>query len=126
MFHRIALRARPHQHFVYSGRSVLVTNVDGNITGSGTEGFVFANTRVLSREVMTANGTPLNAVVASPVGGAAFLAYAEVPAMPGVPKESVYIATSRFVDDGMRTVLRAENYATHETARFDLAIAVAA
>jgi glycogen debranching enzyme len=126
MFHRIALRARPHQHFVYSGRSVLITNLDGNITGRGTEGFAFANTRVLSDEAMTANGVPLDPVVASPVGGAALLAYAAVPAMPGVPEKSVYLAVSRFVDDGLRTVLRVENYATRETARFDLAIALAA
>lgn len=126
MIHRIALRARPHQHFVYSGRSVLTTNVDGNITGYGTEGFAFANTRVLSREAITANGVPLRPVIASPVGGAALLGYAEVPAMPGVPKQSVYLAISRFVDDGLRTVLRVENFATHETARFDLAIAIAA
>src|SRR5437763_485410 len=126
MSHPIALRARGHQHFAYSGRSVLTTNLNGTITGEGTEGFAFANTRVLSREAVTANGVPLTPVVASPVGGAALLAYAQVPAMPGVPEESVYAAVSRFVDDGMRTVLRLENYATRETAHFDLAIALAA
>ncbi len=122
MHHRIALRARANQHYVYSGRSVLVTNLDGAVTGSGTEGFYFANTRLLSHDELTADGQPLTPVAASPVSGAGFLAYAEVPAGPNVPRGAVYVAVLRAVDDGMRTVLRIENYKPHTQARFNLAL----
>jgi glycogen debranching enzyme len=126
MHHRIALRARANQHYVYSGRSVLVTNLDGAVTGSGTEGFYFANTRLLSRDELTADGRPLTPVAATPVSGAGFLAYAEVPAGPNIPQAAVYIAVQRAVDDGMRTVLRIENYTPHTPARFNLAFHLAA
>src|SRR4051794_30512188 len=100
MSHRIALRARGNQHYAYSGRSVLVTNRDGTITGNGTEGFYFANTRLLSRDELTADGRPLTPVVASPVSGASFLAYAEVPAGANIPPGGVYVAVTRAVADG--------------------------
>lgn len=116
MHHRIALRARANQHYVYSGRSVLVTNLDGAVTGSGTEGFYFANTRLLSRDELTADGQSLAPVAASPVSGAGFLGYAEVPASASVPQGAVYVATQRAVADGMRTVLRIENYNPHTHA----------
>lgn len=126
MTHRIALRARANQHFVYSGESVLVTNLDGCVVGHGTEGFYVENTRLLCREQITVNGRSLTTVAASPIGGDRMLAYAAVPAGPGVPKESVYVEIARAVGTGMRSTLRFENYHRREAARFDLAIHLAA
>src|SRR5215210_8750654 len=119
--HRIALRARGTRHYAYSGRSLLVTNPDGAVTGSGDEGFYFENTRLLSRDEWTVDGRPLKPAGVSPVGGAGFLAYAEAPERPGVPAQAVYLEIARFVDEGMRTVLRVRNYAVREAARFELA-----
>src|SRR5918911_2744966 len=124
--HRIALRARGNQHFAYSGRSVLVTNLDGAVTGGGTEGFYAENTRLLARDELTVGGAPLRPIAASPVGGAGFLAYAEAPQGPGIPAQAVYVEIARQVDEGMRTVLRLENYSAREAARFDLGIHLAA
>src|SRR5919108_660560 len=91
MSHRVQLRARSNQHFVYSGRSVLVTNLDGLVTGCGTEGFYAENTRVLSRLVLSAGGQPLTAVAASPVGGSRLLGYYEARVADGIPQEAVYL-----------------------------------
>lgn len=124
--HRIQIRARGNQHFVYSGRSLLVTNLDGVVAGDGTEGFYVQNTRLLSRDELTADGAPLKSVAASPVRGDAFLAYAEVPEGPSVSKSAVYVEVMRFLDEGMRTVVRVENYATENVARFELGVHLAA
>src|SRR5918995_149874 len=126
MAHRIELRARANQHFVYSGRSLLVTDLDGWLTGRGNEGFYADETRLLSRFGLTADGLPLKTIAASPVGGARFLAYAEVPKLARVPEQVVYAAVAQAVDEGMRTEIRLENYHTRDAAQFDLAITVAA
>src|SRR5947209_20258401 len=126
MAHRIELRARAGEHYAYSGRSVLVTDLAGNVTGSGTEGFYVENTRLLCREEVTIDGKSLRPVAVSPVGGAGFFAYAEALPGPTIPKESVYVEIARIVAEGMRTVLRVENYSLHETARFELAMHLAA
>jgi hypothetical protein len=36
---RVELRARADQHVAYGGRSLLVTNLAGEVAGRGTEGF---------------------------------------------------------------------------------------
>ncbi len=123
---RIGLRARADRHFTYSGRSVLVTNLDGNLTGSGTEGFYVEDTRLLSRDEWTANGESLLSIAVSPVEGDAFLAYLEVPQGGSVSKNSVYVTIARFVGEAMRTELRIENYAAGETAHVDLVAYLAA
>lgn len=123
---RIALRARANQYYAYSGRSLLVTNLDGAVTGGGSEGFYHENTRLLSRVRLTADGRPLTPVVFSPVGGAGLLGYLEAPAGPHVPAQSVYVEVACAVGDGLRVVLRVENYAARAAARFDLALHLAA
>lgn len=122
----ISLRSRANHRFAYSGRSVLVTNLDGVITGNETEGFYLDDTRLLSRHELYANGRALMPIVASSVGGNGFLAYAKAPSEAGVPEEGVYVTISHFVDGGMRTVLHVANYDAHSTARFDLALRLAA
>src|SRR5437764_14231146 len=125
MAHRIELRARAGEHYAYSGRSVLVTDLAGNVTGRGTEGFYVENTRLLSREEFTIDGKSLRPVAVSPVGGAGLFAYAEAPPGPTIPQGCVYVEIARVVAEGMRTVLRVENYALREPARFELAVHLA-
>jgi glycogen debranching enzyme len=124
--HRIALRARANQYFVYSGQSLLVTNLDGCVAGADAEGFYVENTRLLNRDEPTVGGLPLRTFAASPVGGDGFLAYLQLPAMPGIPARSVYATVRRVVGDGMWTAIRITNYATREAACFDLALHVGA
>lgn len=109
MASRIALRARANQFFVYSGRSLLVTNLDGDVPRSGTNGFYCENTRLLSRSELTANGYRLEPVAASPVGSAGMLAYQQVPEAAGVPAHAVTVEIAYFLGGGLRTVLRVEN-----------------
>ena len=120
------LRARANQRFAYSGHSLLVTNVDGVIGGREAEGFYVEDTRLLSRDELTADGVPLAPVVAGATGGNGLLAYAEAPGSPRVPKQSVYVEIARTVGEGLRTELHIENYHARETARFTLAIHLAA
>ncbi len=126
MIHRINLRARPEHHFAYSGRCVLSTNIHGAVTGAGGEGFYFENTRLLSRHELTVDGRPLVPVAASPVGGAGFLIYSQVPEGPNIPPEAVFIESAVFLGDGMRTEIRLENYAADRTPIFELAVHLAA
>ncbi len=122
MTHRISLRARSNQHFTYSGRSILVTNLDGAVMGSGTEGFYVENTRLLCRDHLTANGEPLTTVAASPVGGERFLAYLAAPTGPDIPEKAVSIELRRVVGEGMREEFHIANYAVRDTARVTLAL----
>jgi hypothetical protein len=73
------LRARERHRFMFSGASVLVTDVDGRVSGTETEGYYFENTRLIDRLELCADGRPLEAVVASPVGHDGLLAYFEGP-----------------------------------------------
>ncbi len=118
---RMQLRARADQHHAYSGRTVLITGLDGSITG-GSEGLYVEDTRLLAREHWTINGQSLKPAGASPVEGDSFLAYAEVPKGAGVPQSAVYVELARFVGEGMRTEFRITNYSVEEVARLDLAI----
>src|SRR3954454_20285011 len=122
MGHRVDLRARPTEHFCYSGRSLLVTNLDGRVTGHGIEGFYVDETRMLSRDEIMANGRPLTGVAASPAGADHFLAYAEVPESPTVPAHEVYVEIGQRVGDGLRESIRIANYSIRDLASFELSI----
>ncbi len=126
MTHRISMRARGNQQFLYSGQSLLITNLDGNVAGDDIEGFYVENTRLLCRDHLTANGQPLRTFASSPVHGRGMLTYTEVPKGPSIPGKSVYAEITRILDEGMRTTVRVTNYHLHEPARFDLAWHVAA
>jgi glycogen debranching enzyme len=116
----IRLRSRANRNLAYSGPSLLETNLDGAITGSGSEGFYFRNTRLLSRYLLTANGQPLRAVAASPVQSSGFLAYALLP------ESATYVKAAHSLGEGMRTELHIENSGMSEQVCFDLAIHLAA
>jgi len=126
MTHRISLRARGNQMFLYGGQSLLITNLDGNVAGDDTEGLYVENTRLLCRDELTANGQPLRTFASSPVHGHGMLTYAEAPKGPGIPGKSVYYEISRVLEEGMRTTVRVTNYSVSEPARFDLAWHLAA
>jgi len=122
MDHRVELRTRPTEHFCYSGRSLLVTNLDGRVTGHGIEGFYVDETRMLSRDEIMADGRPLSGIAASPAGADRFLAYAEVPESPTVPAHAVYVELAQRVGDGLREGIRIANYSTRDLAGFELSI----
>jgi glycogen debranching enzyme len=123
--HRINLRARSSYHFTYSGRGVLITDTSGRIRQEDPLGLYVDNTRFLSCLDVTVDGKPLRSVAASPVGGDAYLSYDELPESAGVRKGSVYLETSRFVGDGLRTLFSFRNYAA-TAAQFEFAIQLAA
>src|SRR3954447_26540393 len=116
MGHRVDLRARPTEHFCYSGRSLLVTNLDGRVTGHGIEGFYVDETRMLSRVEIMADGRTLTGVAASPAGADRLLAYAEVPESPTVPAHAVYLELAHRVGDGLREEVRIANYSIRDLA----------
>jgi glycogen debranching enzyme len=106
----VELRARPQSLFSYSGRSLLVTDVHGAVTGRHSEGFWFENTRVLSRFELRSDGQPLEAFSAAPVDRRAHLSYFRLPPGPQVPKQGVYLEVAHFLDEGLRTRLRLLNH----------------
>jgi glycogen debranching enzyme len=123
--HRINLRARGTYHFTYSGRCVLVTDLDGRVAERDPLGLFVDNVRLLSRLEVTVNDEQPRSITASPVGGDAFLAYDELPESDGVLEKSVYLETARFVGDGMRTILRFSSFAS-EAVTCQVAIHLAA
>jgi glycogen debranching enzyme len=120
------LRTRANQRFAYSGRSLLITNTDGVIAGQEAEGFYVEDTRLLSRDELTADGVPLTPVVAGAAGSDGLLAYAEAPESTRVPRGKVYIEIARTVGEGLRSELRIENYHPHDEVCFELAMHLAA
>jgi glycogen debranching enzyme len=123
--HRVQLRARAGQHFTYSGRSVLITDLAGRLPEADPYGLYVDNTRILSRFEVTIDGKAPSPVSASPAGADAYLSYEELPKTGSVPKESVYLETVHFVGEGMRTILRLRSFAAQAVSG-DLAIKVAA
>jgi glycogen debranching enzyme len=123
---RVSLRARSNQHFVFSGRSLLVTNLDGVITGSGSEGLYYQNTRLIACEEFRAGGKPLSCVSASPADGNTFLAYLGAQETDGIPAKAVYCEVAHRLGNGLWTELRLQNYALRDRAHFDLAILLSA
>ena len=126
MPHRVVLRGRTGQLYLYSGRSVLITNLDGEVTGSGSEGLHVDNTRLLSEDRVTVNGKPLDGVAVSPVGADALLGYYEVPQGDGVSWRTVFVEQARFVANGLATRLRITNYAVRDTVALTIAWHLAA
>ena len=126
MPHRVRLRGRTKQLYLYSGRSVLITNLDGEVRGTGSEGLHVDNTRVLSEDRLTAGDQPLDAVSVSPVGADAALGYYEVPQGDGVPARTVFVEQARFVAEGLSSRLRITNYAVSGSVSLPLAWHVAA
>ncbi|MBD0323737.1 MAG: hypothetical protein ICV72_10170, partial [Aldersonia sp.] len=111
MPHRVTLRGRPGQLYLYSGRSVLITDLHGEARGSRSEGFHVDNTRVLSEDYLTVADEELDAVSVSPVGADALLGYYEVRPSDGVEWRTVFVEQARFVSDGLVTRLRISNFA---------------
>ena len=123
---QLGMRARADCHDVFSGRSLLNTNLDGDVTGARTEGYYYASTRLLSRFCLYSGDALLRSVIASPIEGSGYLAYRMLPEAEGVPYRSVYATDARALGDGLRVRLALENYAPRVTARCTLRIELAA
>ncbi|HEX6796408.1 MAG TPA: glycogen debranching N-terminal domain-containing protein [Ktedonobacterales bacterium] len=122
----LGMRARADCHDVFSGHSLLITNLDGDVTSAKTEGYYYESTRLLSRFCLFEGDKLLRSVIASPVEGSGFLAYRMLPEAEGVPYRSVYATDARALGDGLLVRLALENYAPHVTARCTLRIELAA
>jgi glycogen debranching enzyme len=120
--HRLQIRARGNQHYVYSGQALLVTNLDGWVSGAGTEGFYFKNTRFLSRDEVVIDGNSLRPAAVSPAGAEAFLGYYEAPANSRIPERTLYLEVGRHVGEGLRTELKLTNYSRDTPLAFELGI----
>ena len=99
-----------------------MTNLDGRVTGAGTEGFYYKNTRFLSRDEVLIDGLPLLPAAVSPVGPDTFLAYHEAAESAIVPAATIYLEERRAVGDGLLTDLQLNNYDRHRTIAFELAL----
>ena len=126
MPHRVTLRGRPGQLYLYSGRSVLITNLAGEVTGAGSEGLHVDNTRVISRDRLTAGGRPLQVVAVSTVGSDGALGYYEVPREAGVEPRTVFVEQVRRIADGLSARVRVTNYSVSRPARIPLGWELAA
>ncbi|HEX5478321.1 MAG TPA: glycogen debranching N-terminal domain-containing protein [Dehalococcoidia bacterium] len=105
--HQMTLRARSGERSVYSGRSVLVTNLYGEVQGHDTEGFYVRNTRMLSKASLTLDGKQLEPFAETAVDAHAALGYLR-PQREAGGETSAYIEVARFVGDGMRMRIRVE------------------
>ena len=102
-----------------------MTNLDGRLAAPRGPG-CSSTTRGCCRGWRSKlDGRPPRTISASPVGGDAYLAYAELTEGIDVGREAVYLETSHFVGDGMRSLMRFTNYGP-QPARFELGIGLAA
>jgi hypothetical protein len=109
---RVTLRTRPQALFSYSGRSLLVTDLHGGVTGNEMEGFWFENTRLLSRFELRSDGQPVQGFSAAPVDRRGHLTYVRLPPGPNVPEQGAYLEVAHFLDEGLRTRIRLLNHST--------------
>ena len=122
---RAQLQARPHEHSIYSDHSLLVTNLEGMVTGTAIEGFYFEDTRMLSRyELTTAHGhfVSLGATSVTEDSFLAYLQYKHVHEERDSISRPVCLELAHFVGDGLRTEVRIHNYGVGETARLELVV----
>src|SRR4051812_23071001 len=120
MPHRLQLRARPMQIYVYSGRTVLVTSATGWITEDGSDGLFVDNTRVLSRDRLVVNDRPPKLIAASPIGADRSLTYYELEADGEIERRTIVMELARSVGDGLLTRLRISNYGLAKAAPVSL------
>lgn len=104
------MRVRPDLNYVASGWNTLVTDVRGRITGDDPQGFFAENTRVLSRERISIDGTELVPFCTADIGHAQ-LSYVEIGDGEVLPPRAAYLRLERFVGDGLRTRLTVVSYA---------------
>jgi glycogen debranching enzyme len=122
--HQITLRARSGERSVYSGRSVLITNLYGEVQGHDTEGFYVRNTRMLSKAVLMLDGAQLEPFAEAAVDALAALGYLR-PQRTAGGETSTYFEVARFVGDGLRMRIRIEE-SWLDARRCELGIQLAA
>src|SRR6478735_5945203 len=123
---QVELQPRSKHHVIFSGRSLIVTNRAGEITGHGIEGFYADETRALSRHELSIDVDPIDVFSASPVDGDGYLAYAEVSQLPTVPGKAVYLTISRRLGPGLREEIVVDNRHGSQPAQFNLTLSLAA
>jgi len=126
MTHRVQLKARGGQLTAYSGRSILVTDLDGYIRSVGTQGFYYKNTRILSRLEMLVDGEPLIPASVSPVGADRLLGYYEAHASASVPERTLYVEVTAAVAEDVRFDYRITNFGKSGRIACPFALALAA
>src|SRR5687767_11708839 len=78
-----ALRARPGAHHVFRDQSQLITRPDGSVQDDGLDGFYYANTRMLSRLLLSVNGHAPLPVQVHPARNDLLVAYYQDPRITG-------------------------------------------
>jgi glycogen debranching enzyme len=121
----VQLRAQPDYHFAYSGRSLLATARNGWVAEQGIAGFYVDETRLLSRHEITVDGRPVTTFAVGSAGDAFFFC-AKPVASPNIPADTVFAEILIRVEHGLRERIRLENYHVRDSARFTLAIHLAA
>lgn len=104
-------RIDPHggEIFCWSGRSLLVSDPRGRIDGEGIRGFWSDNTRVVSKMVLRAHGSPVEPAHSAAVGSTAMLGYAQIETERDGREPAIHVKVSRFLDRGLRTEWRFES-----------------
>ena len=120
------VRAHAHQRAVYSGQSLLVTNLDGFITDNANEGYFYQNTRLLACLNLLIDGRPVRVITAAPTSATEMLTYAEVPASETIPVGAVFVEVAYTLGDGLHVAFRLNNYALGESVKLALAVELAA
>ncbi|WP_157155933.1 MULTISPECIES: glycogen debranching N-terminal domain-containing protein [unclassified Diaminobutyricimonas] len=115
-------RVRPELIHVSSGWNVVITDVNGRIR-TNPHGFFARNTRILSLERITVNGSEPLIFSTARVGAHAQLSYAQLVEGESLPRRGAYLMVERFLGEGLRTRLRVQSYSDVEH-RFHVAIEV--
>lgn len=108
------VRVRPDLLSIASGWNVLITDVHGRIAAVDPQGFFARNTRVLSRELITVDGTEPQLFSTAKVGAHAQISYAKLVDGETLPRRGAYLVIERFLGEGLRTRLRIQSYSDVE------------
>jgi glycogen debranching enzyme len=117
----------PPQITIHQGRTVLVTEPDGQISGANEKGLYFFDTRVISNWAIYANGEPwelLNGGAVNYYEARIFLTNRTILTEDGpVPPRTLGLTISRSISGGMHEDLEITNN-TVKPVRFQLEIAL--
>lgn len=119
------VRVRPDLLSIASGWNVLITDVHGRIAAIDPQGFFARNTRVLSRELITVDGTEPQFFSTAKVGAHAQISYAKLVDGETLPRRGAYLVIERFLGEGLRTRVRIQSYSDVEH-RFGIRIELGA
>ena len=123
----LEIKVGPPQLAIHQGRTVLVTDPDGQVGWPGEKGLYFFDTRLISAYALYANGQGwdlLNSGAVSYYSARIFMTNRAFLSEDGeVPERSLSLVLSRVVDGGMHEAYCITNYG-RARVRFNLEIAV--